>query len=131
MRYISLQPGDNSGKSHRAWRAYIVHISSEIAMFRLVTGFWGHISKACVVKATVGSNPTLSAKSASEQGLRESASNASRDAEVGTQLPSLVGGLFWLDVDPAFAAQTSTLPVCGFVCTTFSEPSVDSVAASL
>jgi hypothetical protein len=47
-----------------------VHISLEVAVFVLVRGFWGHASKACVVKATVGSYPTLSAKYLAQSGLK-------------------------------------------------------------
>jgi hypothetical protein len=68
--YNSLQPVDNSPEAHREWRACIVHILSEIVVFVLVTGFWGDASKACVVKATVGSNPTLSAKYLAQSGLK-------------------------------------------------------------
>jgi hypothetical protein len=53
---------DSRTGSHGEWCAHFVHIDTDFVLFPLVTTFWGHASKACVVKATVGSNPTLAAK---------------------------------------------------------------------
>jgi hypothetical protein len=47
-----------------------VHIDTDFVVYPLVTGSRGHASKACVVKATVGSNPTLSANDLAQSGLK-------------------------------------------------------------